>query len=237
MEALLRGATRLPREFRSREHLLDPATVCEVLDPFLSDERRERIERVVSERCGSVAVVVDGLANSGNVAAVMRTAEGLGFLNFHVIQRQLPYKHSRRTTQGTDKWLDVHVWDGPAECVRVARAAGMRIVAAHLDRRSRPLDDFDFTIPTALVFGNELGGVSEDLLEMADATCIIPMTGFAQSFNISVAAATCLYHARSDRMRRQGRHGDLGLADQAWLRAAYTYLSVQAAQPILDRGA
>ncbi|NNE69171.1 MAG: RNA methyltransferase [Rhodothermales bacterium] len=235
MDALLKAASRLPRTIEAAGRALEPEEVVELLRPYLSDARAGRIDDVVASRCGDIAVVVDGLANTGNVAAVMRTAEGLGYLHFHILSRAIPYKHSARTTQGTEKWLDVNVWDEPVDGIHALQKRGYRVLATHLDERARPLDAFDFSIPTALVFGNELGGVSPEVLDAADGTCIIPMDGFAQSFNISVAAATCLYHARADRVRRLGRHGDLGEEDRRWLKAAYAYRAVGHAQEILDR--
>lgn len=234
MEALVHGARRLPRVFHAGESELGPEEVLEALRPFISPERAERIAAVVQSRAKGVAVVVEGLVNSGNVAAVMRTAEGLGYLRFDIISGDTVYKHSARTTQGAEKWLDVRVWDEARQCVENLKAGGFRVVAAHLDDNARPIGDFDFSVPTALVFGNELGGVSSAMLDAVDATCIIPMSGFAQSFNISVAAATCLYHAREDRFRRAG-HGDLDADEKRWLHAAYAVRAVGHSQDILDR--
>ena len=237
MDALIRGASRLPQTFEAAGRTFSYEEVAGILRPFISDPRAARIESVIESRARGVAVVVDGLANTGNVAAVMRTAEGLGYLNFHILSREIPYKHSSRTSQGTEKWLDISVWDQTVEGIRALKSEGYRVIATHLDERALPIEAYDFTVPTALVFGNELGGVSAELLAEADGTCIIPMSGFAQSFNISVAAATCLYHARSDRIARQGRHGDLSDEERTWLRAAYAYQAVGHAQEILERHA
>ncbi len=237
MDALMRGASRLPQSFEAAGHAFSHEDVVTILWPFISEPRAARIESVIASRTADVAVVVDGLANTGNVAAVMRTAEGLGYLNFHILSREIPYKHSSRTSQGTEKWLDISVWDRTTDGVRALKSAGYRVIATHLDDRALPIEAYDFTVPTALVFGNELGGVSPDLLAEADGTCIIPMSGFAQSLNISVAAATCLYHARSDRITRQGYHGDLSEEERAWLRAAYAFRAVGHAQEILERHA
>jgi len=69
---------------------------------------------------------------------------------------------------------------------------------------SQPLTHYDWTVPTAVVFGNELCGASDTALAMADGVIRIPMVGFVESYNISVANALVLYHAFSDRMARQG---------------------------------
>ena len=85
-----------------RKRALTPDLICEVLGPYLSDERAGRVRQVVTERTRSVVTVVDGISNYGNVSAGMRTAEALGFLEMHVITRDQPYKQSRRTSQGAE---------------------------------------------------------------------------------------------------------------------------------------
>ncbi|ARA95102.1 hypothetical protein AWN76_010680 [Rhodothermaceae bacterium RA] len=214
---------------------LDPAFVIDTLAPHMTPERLARIDAVLAGRTYTVATVVEGLVNTGNVRAVMRTAEGLGFQDFHVITGGEAFKGSERVSQGAEKWLDVHVWDSPAACARHLKERGFAIVATHLDEAAVPIDAVDFTQPTALVLGNERDGVSEAMLALADRRVVIPMTGFVQSFNISVAAALGLYHAYRDRLARQGYHGDLTEEQRLRLRAAYCLRSVRRAPEILQR--
>ena len=145
------------------------------------------------------------------------------------------YKTSERTTQGADKWLDVHHWPSPQPCIDHLKAQGYTLVVTHLDEASVPIDAIDFTQKTALVFGNERDGASEMMVALADQTCVVPMAGFTQSFNISVAAAVCLYHARQDRLHRQGYQGDLTDAQREHLRAHWYMKSVRSARQILTR--
>jgi tRNA (guanosine-2'-O-)-methyltransferase len=79
----------------------------------------------------------------------------------------------------------------------------------------------------ALVFGNESRGVSEEALARADARYVIPMRGFVQSLNVSVAAAVSLAHAVERRVHERGRHGDLGEAEAAELRQRFYGLAVR----------
>jgi len=73
----------------------------------------------------------------------------------------------------------------------------------------------------ALVFGNEKEGLSPEVLAQCDGTFRIPMFGFAQSLNVSVAAGIALYCVASARRRLLGRPGDLSPSAQAALLAAY----------------
>jgi tRNA (guanosine-2'-O-)-methyltransferase len=219
------------------EPALPPRRVIDVLRPYLSDARFARINEVVAERTYTVVPVVEGLINTGNVSAVMRSAEALGFQAFHLVTGDGFYKHSQRTSQGAEKWLDVHQWTTPEACIAHLKAAGYAVVATHLDETAVPIGAVDFTQPTALVFGNEQEGISPAMQALADRRCIIPMAGFVQSFNISVAAAVALYHARQDRIARQGYHGDLPATVQEQLCAAFCVRSVKHAARILRRAA
>jgi tRNA (guanosine-2'-O-)-methyltransferase len=214
-----------------------PDEMIERLRPHLTRERMERIETVVAHRTQTVVTVIEGLINFGNVSAVMRSAEALGFYRFHIIESEATrFKNSPRTSQGAEKWLDVEQWTSPAACATALKKQGYTLVATHLDETSVAIDAIDFTRPTALIFGNEAEGVSADLLALADRHCIIPMAGFVQSFNISVAAAVALYHAYRDRMGRQGFHGDLSDTEKKALIADYYSRSLKHAEEILQRG-
>lgn len=214
---------------------LEPEQVIEALEAFVSGERKTRIDSVLAARTRTVVPVIEGIVNMGNVSAVMRTAEALGYQDLHIITGSTRFKNSRRTSIGAEKWLDVYHWSSPAECARSLTSEGYRIVATHLDATAREVSEFDFTQKTALVLGNEKDGVSEEMLELSEARCILPMTGFAQSYNISVAAAIALYHAYQDRLRRQGAHGDLSERELLELRAAFYLRSVRSGKQILQR--
>ena len=234
------------------------ADVLRVLDPFLTEARRARVAAAVAARCYDVVPVLEGVHDAGNLAAVMRSSEGLGFgqlwtvalagdadvlaqhgaerLEKEIDQRQQNRRRpARRQSQGADKWLDVRAFDSPAGFARAARDAGYRIACTHLSADAVPIGRLDFTQPTALVLGNEKEGVSDALLAEADQNVLLPIDGFIQSYNVSVAAALALYHARHDRILRQGHHGDLSEAEQHVLSAHFAHRSVTAADAILKR--
>ena len=214
---------------------MHPDRIIECLQGYISEQRLQRIDTVIQQRTNTVVTVIEGLVNSGNVNAVMRSAEGLGFQQFHIIENNAHFKHSERTSQGADKWLSVHRWATPKDCVDMLHRNEYNVVVTHLDDTAVPIDRIDFTKPTALVFGNEKNGASADMLARADQRCIIPMAGFVQSFNISVAAAVGLYHAYRDRLTRQGYHGDLSDEEKKELRASYYYRSVKHAERLLGQ--
>jgi tRNA (guanosine-2'-O-)-methyltransferase len=199
--------------------------ILQHIGPLLTAERRQKIDRVVAGRNFETAVVLEGIYDRGNISAVMRTAEGLGFANFHVIETQEKFKEANRVTQGADKWVEVQKWKQSKDCVKALKDQGYRICVTTLEA-SKPLAEVDFSGKTALVLGNERDGASREMIEAADERIIIPMPGFVQSFNISVAGALCLYHIMQDRTRRRGGNPDLTPTQQEILKALY-YLRTQ----------
>lgn len=216
-------ATEIPLSTDLRVH---HELVLREIGPLLTDSRKKRIDEVVRSRCFDVAVVLEGIYDRGNISAVMRTGEGLGFANFHVIETQERFKEANRVTQGADKWVETKRWKTTAEAVRALKGQGKRIVVTALNERAKPIHEIDFSVPSAIVLGNEKEGASQEIIDAADDVVIIPMTGFVQSFNISVAGALSLFQILRDRETRRKRNGDL-TEEQQRILAAYYYLRTQ----------
>jgi tRNA (guanosine-2'-O-)-methyltransferase len=195
---------------------------------FLLPERRARIDAVVAERTRTLTVVLEAFADPQNVNAVLRTAEAFGVQEVHVVVGPMkPYDRNKKISQNADKWLDVVRWKSTGECLEHLKARGFHVFATHLGEGSRDLGELSFAGPVALVFGNEHRGVSEEALAAADLRFAIPMRGFTQSFNVSVAAAVSLFHAVQRRGAERGRHGDLPEAEAEELRQRFYARSVK----------
>ncbi|MDX9732130.1 MAG: RNA methyltransferase [Bdellovibrionales bacterium] len=170
-------------------HSYTAADVLKHLAPRLTPERWEKIQRVVSQRTCDVTPVLENIYDRGNTSAVFRSAEAMGFQTVHLIEPSDRFKEANRVTAGADKWLDVIKFKKTADAVSNLKSKGYQVLATHLDARAKPLATLDLTKPTAIVFGNEKDGISQEMIELCDATVILPMRGFVQSYNISVAAA------------------------------------------------
>lgn len=195
---------------------------------FIVPERRARIDEVVANRTRTLTVVMEAFCDPQNVNAVLRTCEAFGVQELHAIEGPMkPYDRNKKISQNADKWLEVHRWRSTAECLAHLKAQGFAIYVTHLDRGSRALGALSFAGKVALVFGNESRGVSDEAVRLADATFVIPMRGFVQSFNVSVAAAISLAKAVERREVERGRHGDLTEAEAAALRERFYVLAVK----------
>lgn len=197
-------------------------------DGFLLPERRERIDRALAERTRTLTVVLEALCDPQNVNAVLRTCDAFGVQEVHVVEGPMkPWERNRRVSQNADKWLDVVRWKGTAECLGHLRSRGFALYATRPGEASRALADLSFAVPVALIFGNESRGVSAEALALADLAYAIPMRGFSQSLNVSVAAAVSLFRAVERREVERGRHGDLPEAELGALRERFYLLAVK----------
>lgn len=206
--------------------------VLRVLEPHLTEERKQRIAEIVSRRTYSIVPVLEGLYDFGNVNAVLRTAEALGYQAAHVIELLTKFKKANRVSLGAEKWLDIRRWEATEPCVKHLRGLGYRIVATHVEE-GRDIGEIAFDTPAAVFFGNEHEGISRTLTGMADEFVRLPMRGFTESYNISVAAGIALYHIYRDRMTRLGTHSDLTRDEMVRLTAVYYRRSLAAADKIL----
>jgi tRNA (guanosine-2'-O-)-methyltransferase len=195
---------------------------------FLLPERKDRIDRAVAERTRTLTVVCEAFCDPQNVNAVLRTCDAFGVQELHLVEGPMkPFDRNRKISQNADKWLDVVRWRSTAECLGHLRGRGFRIAATNLDDGAATLGEVSFAGPTALVFGNEHRGVSDEALALADLRFAIPMRGFVQSLNVSVAVAVTLARAVERRIEERGRHGDLAEADAAALRERFYLLAVK----------
>ena len=181
-------------EFRGLSY--DPAQVILRLSEFLTEERLEKIINVVERRSHFFIPVLENLYDRGNVSAVMRSSEAFGFYKMHVVQTNDSFKESKRVTQGAEKWLEVEMWSEVKSCVNLLKNKGYNVFTTSLSDDAKPFSEIDFSQKTAIVLGNEKEGVSEEVKALSDGNVLLPMQGFTQSFNISVAAALCFQTAK-----------------------------------------
>jgi len=195
---------------------------------YLLPERKARIDAVVAARTRTLTVVMEAFCDPQNVNAVLRTCDAFGVQEIHVVEGPMkPWDRNKKISQNADKWLDVVRWTSTTECLGALRRRGFAIHVTHLGDGSVGLAELSFAGPVALVFGNESRGVSDEALALADARYAIPMLGFSQSLNVSVAAAVSLARAVERREAQRGRHGDLPEDEAAALRERFYVLAVK----------
>lgn len=198
-------------------------------EQFLLDVRKEKIDRVVSQRTRNFTVVLDRLEDSFNMAAVLRTCESMGVQEVHVvINPEAPFLPNSRVAQGCDKWLDVKLYKSFAECREHLKSRGFKVYASAIRDGATSLYSLRFDEKVAIVLGNERYGVSDDVLDSVDGTFWIPMRGFSQSLNISAAASACVSRAIAWRDEHlAGGSGDLPPEEAQALRERFYVLAIK----------
>jgi tRNA (guanosine-2'-O-)-methyltransferase len=197
-------------------------------ESLLTTQRLARIDAVVSARLRSVTVVLDRLLDAHNVAAILRTSEGLGLCAAHVVPNPDGDTGAhRRVTQDADKWIDVVPHASGAEAARALRARGFSVWAGHLAAEARSYREIPTDAPLALLFGHEHEGPSGETLAACTGTFRIPMAGFVQSFNVSVAAGIALSQICAAKRAFLGSAGDLDAGAKARLRSRYLRLAAK----------
>jgi tRNA (guanosine-2'-O-)-methyltransferase len=163
---------------------------------FLTDKRRSLFKAVLENRTRHFTVVLEDIFQSHNASAVVRTCDIFGVQDVHAIENKYNNKVSRHVAKGSQKWLNQYRYrndgDNTKTCLDNLKEKGYQIIATTPHNDSCVLQDFDITKKTAFVFGVEAEGVSDYVLENADGFLKIPMVGFTESLNISVAAAIIL---------------------------------------------
>ena len=178
------------------------------LTQFITDERRQRFEEVLSFRTRHLTVVLEDIFQPHNASAVLRSCDLRGVQDVHIVENNYQYDVNPDVVMGSTKWLNLHHYNkvdfNTPETFERLHEKGYRIVATCPHRDDYTPETLPLDRPVALVFGTEKLGLSDYAVEHADMHVRIPMFGFTESYNISVSAALLLYsltnrlHASTD---------------------------------------
>lgn len=172
--------------------ILKTKTYLAFLEGFLTESRKSKFEEILSKRTQHFTVAIEDIFQLHNTSAVMRSCEVFGVQELHVVQEKYGKTIDSEIAMGAQKWVDVHRYDSNAACLSVLKKKGYQIIATSPHTNSCTLENFDISKKSAFFFGTERDGLSAEVLEQADGFLTIPMVGFTESLNISVAAAIIL---------------------------------------------
>ncbi|KKN98326.1 hypothetical protein LCGC14_0148600 [marine sediment metagenome] len=167
------------------------------LEEIISEKRKERFTEILNERTDYITVAVEDVFQMHNTSAVVRSCESFGVQTAHLIEGKYGQRLDEEIAMGAQKWVDIKRYKDSKAVIDTLRGQGYKIVATSPHANSSLLQDFEIDSKTALFFGTENKGLSDYVLENADAYLKIPMVGFTESLNISVSAAIILQHLTS----------------------------------------
>ncbi len=142
-----------------------------------------------------VVVVADNIRSMHNVGSIFRSGDGAGIRHLYLtgFTAAPPRPEIEKTALGATDSVPWSYHENAAEVVSRLKDEGYEIVVVEQTTESRPFFKANFTFPLCLIMGNEVDGVSDELVAMADKAVDIPMLGVKHSLNVSVACGIVLY--------------------------------------------
>lgn len=171
-------------------------TEKDVLDQMydlITPNKRHLFDKIAADRTRHLTIALENVYQDHNASAVLRTCDCFGVQDLYAIEKQFKYEVKRDIALGAGRWVDLHHFnegENPeVDCINQLKQKGYKIVATSPHAEGKTIHNIDLSQPIALVFGTERRGISEEMTELADELVQIPMYGFTESFNVSVAAA------------------------------------------------
>ena len=172
---------------------------------LITEARAEKLKVLVANRQQGLTVILENIFDPHNLGAVLRTCDSVGIAEVYALYTvespdALKKIAGHKSSSGSKKWVDVHIFDNAEACFTAVRKKYDKIYGTHLGADSVGLYDLELDKSVALLFGNEHRGMSEEALALVDGNFIIPQSGLTKSLNISVACAVSLYEAKRQRI-------------------------------------
>ncbi|PLX04669.1 MAG: rRNA methyltransferase [Marinilabiliales bacterium] len=171
--------------------------LCEFLFTFLTEERKSLFDEVLKYRTRHLTVVLENIYQPHNASAVMRSCDLTGVQDVNVIEKNNKYVENPQVSMGSTKWLNIikhnETENNTLKAIQSLKDQGYKIIATTPHKHSFSPFNLPLENKTALLFGTELTGLSEDAINAADDYLRIPQYGFTESYNISVSVALILF--------------------------------------------
>ncbi|SFM40559.1 tRNA (guanosine(18)-2'-O)-methyltransferase TrmH [Marinobacter zhejiangensis] len=165
----------------------------------MTPERLARIKEILDRRQPDLTVLTDQVHKPRNLSAIIRCCDAFGLASMHAVWPKEGYRAFRKTAGGSFNWVTTHTHPTMTGAVEALKGQGHKLYAAQLSDRAVDYRDVDFTVPCAVIMGNEVDGVSPAAADVADEHIVIPMMGMVESLNVSAACSIILAEAQRQR--------------------------------------
>ncbi|MBU1099677.1 MAG: RNA methyltransferase [Bacteroidetes bacterium] len=146
-----------------------------------------------------VYVLLDSIRSSYNVGSIFRTSDGAMVNKLYLCgyTPHPPHKEVLKTALGSHESVEWEFVKNPVELVKRLKADGVKICALEQTDKSFPYYEMKSSnFPLCLIVGNEISGVSQDLIDLCDFAVDIPQYGIKQSLNVAVAYGITIFELR-----------------------------------------
>ena len=208
--------------------------LLEHLLSFLTERRKNLFEEVISKRTRHFTIATEDVYQLHNTSAVMRSCDVFGIQDLHVIEEKVSKKIDREIAMGAQKWVNIYRHNSTKECINNLKENGYQMIATTPHNNSAELKDFDISKKSAFFFGKEKEGLSDIVLDAADGYLKIPMYGFTESLNISVAAAIILQTLVS-KLKDSDIDWELSEQEKNQIRLHWAKMSIKSSTKIIER--
>jgi len=142
-----------------------------------------------------VHVVLDNLRSAYNVGSIFRTSDAGAVAHVHLcgMCAHPPHIKLAKTALGADDYVPWTYYERTKDCIAGLRSQGIPVVAIETAPHAVSMTDFVWPSPVAIVFGNEVTGISESNLGRCDAVVRIPMHGHKNTVNVATAFGIVLF--------------------------------------------
>ena len=142
-----------------------------------------------------VHVMLDNLRSAYNVGSMFRTADACGVAHIHLcgMTAHPPHPKLEKTALGAFDYVPWTYHERNRDCVDIIKAQGITLVGIETAEGAVPHHRFEWPKPVVVVFGNEVNGINERVLDRCDAVVRIPMQGHKNSLNVATAFGVILY--------------------------------------------
>ena len=158
---------------------------------------RLSVEEFKSAEKTPVAVVLDNVRSMNNIGSAFRTADAFRVEKVVLtgITAQPPHRDIHKTALGATESVEWQYFESTPEAIKILKEQNFTILAVEQAENSVSLNKFNPQPGTsyALVFGNEVKGVSDDIMPLVDGCLEIPQIGSKHSLNISVSIGILLW--------------------------------------------
>lgn len=208
--------------------------LLDYLEGFLTDSRKEKFLRILADRTNHFTIAMEDVYQLHNTSAVMRSCEVFGIQELNVVEQKFGKRIDTEIAMGAQKWVDVNRFGTIQNCIDSMKEKGYQIIATTPHNDSCMLHEFDITKRSAIFFGTERDGLSQEVIDQADGYLKIPMVGFTESLNISVSAAIIIQDI-TNRLRQSEVNWQLTAEEILQKRLTWTRNSIKDITRIEER--
>lgn len=204
------------------------------LEGYLTEERKQRFLEVLQHRTKHITIAIEDVYQMHNTSAIIRSCDVFGVQQVHVVEDRFAKRLDKNIAMGAEKWVDVHRYHNTMDCIANLKKHGYQIIATTPHNDSTLLPEFYPDQKSAIFFGTEKEGLSDTVMQQADGFLKIPMVGFSESLNVSVAAAIIIQDL-AHKVRASETNWQLTDVEILEKRMDWTQKSIQHVKGIIKR--